>query len=666
MKTAKSYKILILLTAFVLSMVAWLGFAMPKTASAEETVINLSNYFAGQYNNASLKEDNIVFNVRSEDEISIKNQLVLDDLGFELSGELSKFESLKLVIKAKSFYANGNKQANGEYLTDIKNEIVLLDNASSLIDGDVLAVNLSVVDGYLNYAIGSNTAIALDDDSLRLGARDKYLGSVSFESTLKSEYQSANLALVSVNQKASDKSAENPYKQEFKLDADGKLLKYAYPRVVLGDNLFQADASKGELLTVQAGARYNLSTSAIALFNREYTSSSLFVSSNVDNAHGNGSYLGTSDNSSKLVVFKLNSNLSEDVMAFGISSHSLVGGNKDDIFETYQVRVVSNTKEAPVYNNDAAALEGYVHALNELITEDYGVDGVHSIRLGETITLPSLKDLVYDDNTSYENLSYTVYYNTPSTQSGSSASMKLKLEEAGDYEFFVVFKDKDGNSMEKDDFYKVDKEDAGKLVAGKYYGTALTEGMATSYGFVFRFRIEDDAPIFIKAPESQADGYLDVRYTASNFEIKSSQNTVEYKLYYNASETVNVDEKTNLSSWRQIADIDTVNKKDFTAGKGFTKEQLKEINYNGKVAFTPIEKGTYVIECTITSGSVVGREQRAFSVIRINQEAVTVDYDNHWLENNVWSVVFLSVGSLCLIGIVVLLFVKPKEEADEE
>ena len=52
------------------------------------------------------------------------------------------------------------------------------------------------------------------------------------------------------------------------------------------------------------------------------------------------------------------------------------------------------------------------------------------------------------------------------------------------------------------------------------------------------------------------------------------------------------------------------------------------------------------------------------ALIRIKEEGKVVVPDDHWLENNAWSVVFLSIGSLCLIGIVVLLFIKPKDTED--
>jgi hypothetical protein len=52
-------------------------------------------------------------------------------------------------------------------------------------------------------------------------------------------------------------------------------------------------------------------------------------------------------------------------------------------------------------------------------------------------------------------------------------------------------------------------------------------------------------------------------------------------------------------------------------------------------------------------------------IIKVEKEASVVKVDNKWLQNNVWSVVFLSIGTLCLIGIIVLLCIKPKEEIDD-
>ena len=72
-----------------------------------------------------------------------------------------------------------------------------------------------------------------------------------------------------------------------------------------------------------------------------------------------------------------------------------------------------------------------------------------------------------------------------------------------------------------------------------------------------------------------------------------------------------------------------------------------------------------MIKCTATS-EVSSRNDEDFTIIRVNSEPNVVEIPSTWLRDNVWSVVFLSVGTLCLIGIIVLLFIKPKEEIDND
>ena len=98
---------------------------------------------------------------------------------------------------------------------------------------------------------------------------------------------------------------------------------------------------------------------------------------------------------------------------------------------------------------------------------------------------------------------------------------------------------------------------------------------------------------------------------------------------------------------------------------GYDYDDIQAINYNGELTFTPDKIGSYKIVCMATS-KVTARDAVGSSIIRIESAPKVVKVDNHWLQNNVWSVVFLSIGTLCLIGIVVLLCIKPKEETDED
>ena len=50
-------------------------------------------------------------------------------------------------------------------------------------------------------------------------------------------------------------------------------------------------------------------------------------------------------------------------------------------------------------------------------------------------------------------------------------------------------------------------------------------------------------------------------------------------------------------------------------------------------------------------------------VINVTSEADVIPGGTYWLQDNILSVVFLGIGVLCLIGIVILLVVKPKDKA---
>ena len=93
-------------------------------------------------------------------------------------------------------------------------------------------------------------------------------------------------------------------------------------------------------------------------------------------------------------------------------------------------------------------------------------------------------------------------------------------------------------------------------------------------------------------------------------------------------------------------------------------DEVKKAAYDGELTFVPTRIGAYKIVCTATS-SVSERDARDETIIKVESSPKEVEVPSKWLENNLRSVIFLSIGTLCLIGIVVLLFVKPKEKTQE-
>ena len=93
---------------------------------------------------------------------------------------------------------------------------------------------------------------------------------------------------------------------------------------------------------------------------------------------------------------------------------------------------------------------------------------------------------------------------------------------------------------------------------------------------------------------------------------------------------------------------------------GFNYDDIQGFAYDGQLTFTPTKMGYYKILCTVTSNNTAKSVQES-SIIEVNEKPSVVEPDDGWWGRNVWSVVFLSVGTLALIGIIVLLFIKPKD-----
>jgi nucleoside recognition membrane protein YjiH len=75
--------------------------------------------------------------------------------------------------------------------------------------------------------------------------------------------------------------------------------------------------------------------------------------------------------------------------------------------------------------------------------------------------------------------------------------------------------------------------------------------------------------------------------------------------------------------------------------------------------------GYYKLVCEVNSSN----SERSISdsvIIQVKEEPKVVKPDSKWLQNNVWSVVFWSIGSVCLVAIIVLLCIKPKTDVSEE
>ena len=624
MKMAKSYKIITLIAAVALSLAAAFGcmnFSLAKAESSPSTFFTVSSGASMEFDG-----ENLSAKLKNNDVLSFDNKLVADDLGLEFS--YTGLTKLTLTLTADSYGANGNKNADGKYDKSIEN-VLVFENGSftfngadgyAVADGDV-NVKFFVENNLLNAIVNGGAAV-VGGNYYKVANVDKTAVSVSFKASAEGESE-GELVLKSVDQKVSDTTGN--FKQTFKM-TEGTFDKTAYQRIALSDKIFNGAN------VVKKDTSFSVTATAYAVLGGN--------SKNIKILAGKDVYVG--ETFGKL-----------DFGKDGTETIKIVdSSDNEQVYEEYTFEVKSGDYTAPVYNMDTAAIEAFTAAFKDrlvqkdddgnVLTDASGKSMNVCLGSGEKLELPSMKDMVSDDFTSYENLKYTVHYSSPSTTSTTS-SFEVPLTEAGDYSFYVTFIDESGNEMKAKDFVYTDDKDSNKEYFGAYKP------------YIFTFTVYDNADISVTCDGRQGEGYIGEDYIATGFDITATDYKTVYTLWYRANET---------SEWIEIPAAKNVTDKSYNVN-GFTYDNVKTVGFNGDVSFTPDRVGQYKIKCVVRSTANNRLSQAETSIISVNGYPKTVKPDNHWLENNVWSVVFLSIGTLCLIGIVVLLCIKPKEDAED-
>ena len=521
-------------------------------------------------------------------------------------------------------------------------------------------VSVSVNNGYLTIN-GTDYADAYN----RVDAVDLVSATISVEFDLKSGVDNAEFAIKSIDQKASDASGN--YKQTFEIDeTTEELTKKAYPRIALGNDVFTRTPNGEVKLVMLQGKEKSLNFTVYSVLGN-VSASSVYMAKDGNNT--NTSILLPTVEKPKKVTYKENGNDSFTIKCTDI----------DAVIETYGVEVVAYDnnegthvdENAPVYVYNLNAVEAFTSALAKKVQDEEG----KSIYLGAKLELPSLADLVFDDVKPYADLTSTVYYFNRS-ESTTSSNMSFTVSKDGDYIFYVSFSD-GKNAMESKEFFEEDENDSnvknygvyGEMtsdlkdninVLRKFDDEEEDKGVAGSK-FIYTFKIVDDAEILIETSSVEGLGYKNIKYTASKFKIDAEGCTTTYTLYYSADKNADVNDEAD---WVKVPAASKVTNTSYNEN-GFTYDAVKAIAYDGELTFVPTKLGSYKIVCNATS-TYTTRTATETSVVRITDSAKVVKLPNYWLRDNAWSVVFLSVGTLCLIGIIVLLCIKPKEETESD
>ncbi len=647
MKMAKSYKIVILLTAFIASLI--LAFSMMNVGvvnaltapSSTSTYIEVANNDSVTLNDQAETLD--VALTKTDSQFGFKSQLVIDDFGveFKVDGE---YQSVSLVLTYDSYLVNGVKNADGEYDKQIENSIVIEkvgkayfagQKDADKVDVDLtngIKVEIKVVNGFFAVSVNGTALTTQTDAYYKVGFVDKPVADVDFAVVTDNDVK---VALSYVDQKVSDSTGA--YKQTFE-STDGKLTNDdVLPRVNLNDSFFTVNASGEKSIIKNVSTQYTLTLAPYSVLNN-VKSSDVYLA----RPENSDIWLAVDTEKPKKIMFP--------AVASNVEFYVTVSGLEVDFVEKYSAQIQdpenTNDQSAPVYVENAEALESFKQAVIKATQ-----DGDHYIALGTEFEIPSMADLVFDDTTPYEDLTARVYYKN-ATQTRTSNELSFKVDEAGDYTFYVVFTDAAGNAIKLDSI--VDEDDDGELVV-------------KNKALVFSFYIADNAPIKVEAPTTVGAGFVGVKFTAPSFNVDASGCKTTYKLYFNSNEQAKLPtsaEDIANNGWIEIPVASKISDKKYEEN-GYDYDDIKNIAYDGKVTFVPDKVGSYVIECYAVS-EITHRSDTDFAIVRVSDTPTEVKVPSNWLQNNVWSVVFLSIGTLCLIGIVVLLFIKPKDETESD
>lgn len=637
----RTRKLVIFLVAILSAFCFALGLSGFKTAKAD---VLLSNYFAYETGSSDLDvmsiDNGAKFKVFSGKSVEAKYKLTVNDLGlkFTLPADATEFV---VKLNCDSYFGNGNETETDVFKKTVENKLVVnvgqnvtfngVENAVVINKGQSFYLYTTVnADGFVVASImanGARNALSTAytaNTALRVENVDKTWATLSFSANV-AEGVTNYMVLESINQKASkgENFETNVHYQDF-VELNGGIKNTAECLIEINAGLF---AKEGNKLVAEIGRKYDL----------------VLQGTNVFGNFNETSYVVETDSTNAIVENKT-------VVFTTAGDCKLIVKNSGIVVEEYDVVVRDEVEDtlAPVYDLSNGYMQGvkaFQKAIDNMV---YDAEGNTKVSIGSsqylTLNKNMFKGLVKDDYTGFDGLTCKIYYKSE-TKSGDVSNYKIPLREAGHYQFYVTFIDHNGNEMDVDNFYFNDAIDSNVVLNGIYAD------------YIFSFDIVDTSELSIDTLKV-GTGYVGAKYNALPFDIDATfEYTDTYKLYY----ATNVDKNNpNSADWVEITKLSSATDKDKDY-KGYTYEEIRNIAYDGKLSFVPDRTGFYKLEMSVSSSSSTKKGTESV-IIEVVEPVKEVKVGKTWIEENVWSVVYLSVGTVCLIAILVLLFIKPKDE----
>lgn len=357
----------------------------------------------------------------------------------------------------------------------------------------------------------------------------------------------------------------------------------------------------------------------------------------------------------------------EDQYKLYIADHEYIAVATDDEGATFNYG-----DGQTVFSEDNEIWKAY----NEKVQE-----AAKDLRAGsdEDFYLPSLEMLVSDNATAYEDMTFSIYYmvngDEKSNTGRTSSQLYIDLTAAGDYLFTVYASDNASNSM----WYIDEDGEVQKFAASdiwNMYDDDDEEKQLRDRLPWFRFTA-GVAEISIEDPGEQSTAYIGTSYTVSAFEVKGLSPNSTYTLYRFEQELYAKDNDGKVLTYQQFMDqkteLFTEHREYFTNIIAQSELDKNSDEYDAFYAyawnpknrsFIPQEANAfYLVECKVTS-TQFPTPVKEYMGIAASATPRALEGEDTWVQDNMTSIILLSIAGASFIGIILLLFIKPKNKGD--
>lgn len=296
--------------------------------------------------------------------------------------------------------------------------------------------------------------------------------------------------------------------------------------------------------------------------------------------------------------------------------------------------------------------------------------------------LPSPEKLLSDNASAYEDMTYSIYYYNGSQQTDSSNAynqLSFPLNAAGKYEFAIYAADAAGNDMRYTDADSGEEKTFTGSDMWTMYEDEDEEGF-DRYLPWFTFTVEA-SEISVEDPGEQDTAYVGTQYTVDAFDVNGVSTKTEYtlylfnnELYYDDPDGGNGKALTYEEFMAQKDDLIANHREWFTIIQDVTEageesdayEKCAEYEWNASArTFIPRDENAfYLVECKVSSTEDNRTPVVKYMGIAASASPRPIAGEDNWFADNMTSVILLSIAGAALVGIVLLLVIRPKDKGD--